>query len=160
MQKMLWILVALVFWSCATTQPSRASDLDEAAIRAARGRLDEALARRQLAAMNDELVENVSITGPVWRTVGRDQLLQAYTRLLSARPDLVWIREPQTVRINASWLFASESGEWREQWREGGALTELRGSYLALWRKVEGHWRLDAEVFVPLSCEGSSYCDP
>jgi hypothetical protein len=58
------------------------------------------------------------------------------------------------------WLFASESGEWHESWREGGVLTELRGSYLALWRKVEGRWLLDAEVFVPLSCAGSSYCNP
>jgi hypothetical protein len=160
MQKMFWILVALLLWACATTQPSPSSDPDEAAIRAARGRLNEALAKRQLAAMNEELVDNVSITGPVWRTVGRDQLLQAYTRLTSRRPDLVWIREPQAVRINASWLFASESGEWRESWREGGVLTELRGSYLALWRKVEGRWLLDAEVFVPLSCAGSSYCNP
>jgi hypothetical protein len=160
MQKMLWILVVLLFGACATTQPSPSSDPDEVAIRAARGRLNEALAKRQFAAMNEELVDNVSMTGPVWRTVGRDQLLQAYTRLTSRRPDLVWVREPQAVRINASWLFASESGEWRESWREGGVFTELHGSYLALWRKVEGRWLLDAEVFVPLSCAGSSYCNP
>jgi Domain of unknown function (DUF4440) len=160
MPKMLWILVTLLLWACGTTQPSRASDSDEAAIRAARSRLNEALARQQLAAMNEEVVENVSITGPAWRTVGRNQLLQAYTRLTSRRPDLVWMREPQVVRINESWLFASENGEWHESWREGGVFTELRGSYLALWRKVEGRWLLDAEVFVPLSCKGSSYCNP
>jgi hypothetical protein len=160
MQKMPWILVALLLGACATTQLSPSSDPDEVAIRAARVRLNDALARQQFAAMQEELVDNVSITGPVWRTVGRDQLLQAYTRLTSRRPDLVWIREPQAIRINASWLFASESGEWRESWREGGVFTELRGSYLALWRKVEGRWLLDAEVFVPLSCAGSSYCNP
>ena len=159
MQKMLWMLVVLLLGACATMQPSLASDPDEAAIRAARSRLNEALSKQQLAAMNEELVENVSVTGPAWRTVGRDQLVQAYTRLISRRPDLVWIREPQAVRINASWLFASESGEWRESWREGGVFTELRGSYLALWRKVDGRWLLDAEVFVPLSCTGSSYCN-
>ena len=160
MQKMPWILAALLLGACATTQPSPSSDPDEVAIRAARGRLNEALARQQFATMNEELVDNVSMTGPVWRTVGRDQLLQAYTRLTSRRPDLVWMRAPQAIRINANWLFASESGEWRESWREGGVFTELRGAYLALWRKVEGRWLLDAEVFVPLSCAGSSYCNP
>jgi uncharacterized protein DUF4440 len=160
MQKMLWMLVVLLLGAYATIPPSLASDPDEAAIRAARSRLNEALSKQQLTPMNEELVENVSVTGPVWRTVGRDQLLQAYTRLLSRRPDLVWIREPQAVRINASWLLASESGEWRESWREGGVVTELRGSYLALWRKVNGRWLLDAEVFVPLSCTGSNYCNP
>ena len=94
MQKMLWMLVVLLLGACATMQPSLASDPDEAAIRAARSRLNEALSKQQLAAMNEELVENVSVTGPVWRTVGRDQLVQAYTRLISRRPDLVWIREP------------------------------------------------------------------
>jgi hypothetical protein len=160
MQKMPWILVALLLGACATTQPSSSSDPDEVAIRAARGRFNEALARQQFTAMREELLDNVSITGSVWRTVDRDQPLQAYTRLTSRRPDLVWIREPQAVRINASWLFASASGEGRESWREGGVFTELRGSYLALWRKVEGRWLLDAEVFVPLSCMGSSYCNP
>jgi hypothetical protein len=91
MQKIPWILVALLLGACATTQPSPSSDPDEVAIRAARGRLNEALARQQFTAMREELVDNVSITGPVWRTVDRDQLLQAYTRLTSRRPDLVWI---------------------------------------------------------------------
>jgi hypothetical protein len=157
MQKVRWVLVVLLLGAGATMQPSLASDPDEAAIRAARSRLNEALSKQQLAPMNEELVENVSVTGPVWRTGGRDQLLQAYTRLISRRPDLVWIREPQAIRINATWLFASESGEWRESWREGGVFTELRGSYLALWRKVDSRWLLDAEVFVPLSCMNLSH---
>ena len=77
MQKILWMLVVLLLGACATTQPSLAADADEAAIRAARSRLNEALSKQQLAPMNAELVENVSVTGPAWRTVGRDQLLQA-----------------------------------------------------------------------------------
>ena len=40
-----------------------------------------------------------------------------------------------------------------------GVFTELRGSYQALWRRVDGRWLLDAQVFIPLSCKGSSYCD-
>jgi hypothetical protein len=159
MQRLLSMVVAALLGVCAAVQASLASDSDEAAIRAARGRLNEALSKQQLASMNEELVENVSVTGPVWRTVGRDQLLEKYTRLISKRPDLVWIREPQAVRIDSSWLLASESGDWRESWREEGVFTELRGQYLALWRKVDDHWRLDAEVFVPLSCTGSSYCN-
>ena len=150
MRKALWILAVLLLGACRTTQSSSSSP-DEIAIRASRSRLNEALAKREFAAMNEEVVDNVIITGPVWRTVGRDQLLHTYSGLVSKRPDLVWTREPQAVRINARWPFASETGEWYESWREEGVLTELRGTYSALWRKVKGRWLLDAEVFVPLS---------
>ena len=46
MQQRLWILVVLLLGACATLQPSLASDPDEAAIRAARSRLNEALSRQ------------------------------------------------------------------------------------------------------------------
>ena len=34
----------------------------------------------------------------------------------------------------------------------------IRGRYSAKWRRTDGVWLLEAEVFTPLSCRGSSYC--
>ena len=32
------------------------------------------------------------------------------------------------------------------------------GTYMAQWRKVNGVWLVQAEVFVPTRCTGSKYC--
>ena len=32
------------------------------------------------------------------------------------------------------------------------------GTYLAQWRKVDGAWLIQAELFVPTHCRGSAYC--
>ena len=160
MRSRLTFLATLLIVSCAPVMPSWSTEADEAAIRSARQQMSEALSRREFAAIGQHLTDKVSITGPVWRTVGREQVLHAYSDLMSRRPDLVWTYEPQEVRVNRDWWFASESGAWRETWREPDGLTELRGSYMALWRRAEGRWLLDAQVFIPLACAGSGYCRP
>jgi hypothetical protein len=140
-----------------TSQSS--TDSDEAAIRAARSRLNEAFAKRRITDMSELMVENLSMTGPKWRSVSRDVYIRETIRLIESRPEITEIYEPQVIRINTGWWYAAESGEWRETWLEKGVLTELRGSYQALWRRVDGRWLLDAQVFIPLSCKGASYCD-
>jgi Domain of unknown function (DUF4440) len=127
MRNRLTFLLGLLVVLCAPIMPSLSTDSDEAAIRAARRQMSESLSKREFAAIGQHLTDKVSITGPVWRTVGREQLLQAYSGLMRRRPDLVWTYEPQEIRVNRDWLFASESGAWRETWREPDGLTELRG---------------------------------
>ena len=160
MRNRLMLLLGLLVALCAPITPSQSTDSDEAAIRTARRQMSESLSKREFAAIGQHLTDNVSITGPVWRTVGREQVLKAYSALLTQRPDLIWSYEPQEIRINRDWWFASESGVWRETWGETDGLTDLRGSYMALWRRAEGRWLLDAQVFIPLACTGSGYCRP
>ena len=160
MRNRLTLLIALLVVSCAPVTPALSTDSDAAAIRNARRQMSESLSKREFAAIGQHLTDNVSITGPVWRTVGREHVLGAYSGLMTRRPDLVWTYEPQEIRINRDWSFASESGTWRETWGESDGLTDLRGSYMALWRRAEGRWLLDAQVFIPLACTGSGYCSP
>jgi ketosteroid isomerase-like protein len=35
---------------------------------------------------------------------------------------------------------------------------ELRGTYLAMWRKENGQWLIQSELFVLLRCSGSKEC--
>jgi ketosteroid isomerase-like protein len=146
--------------SCAPMTLALSADSDESVIRDARRQMSEALAAREFAVIEQHITSNVSITGPVWRTVGREQVIQAYSRLMTRRPDLAWTYEAQEIRFNRDWPVASESGTWRETWSEPDGLTDLRGSYMALWRRMDGRWLLDAQVFIPLTCTGSSYCLP
>ena len=158
MHAMLWILAALLASSQATTQPAVNPDSNAAAIRASRGQLNAALARRTFNDMKDVLGENVSSIGPAKRSLGTDDFIGFYVDLVKRRPDLVLVREPASIRVDSYGDLGAESGEWHESWTQDGVLTELRGPYFALWKKKAGHWLLDAETFLPLSCSGGSYC--
>ena len=43
-------------------------------------------------------------------------------------------------------------------WTEPDGKLEIGGTYQAQWRKVDGRWLIQAEVFVPAHCKGSKYC--
>jgi ketosteroid isomerase-like protein len=74
------------------------------------------------------------------------------------RPDTVYVREPGAIDIYAPWDVAAERGEWTGRWTEpDGALT-IGGTYLAQWRKVNGRWLIQGELYVPTHCRGSKYC--
>ena len=36
---------------------------------------------------------------------------------------------------------------------------KIGGTYLAQWRKVDGRWLIQAELYVPTLCKGSKYCN-
>jgi hypothetical protein len=51
-----------------------------------------------------------------------------------------------------------ERGEWTGTWTEPDGPLEIGGTYLAQWRKVDGQWMIQAELFVPTRCTGAAYC--
>ena len=55
-------------------------------------------------------------------------------------------------------LRPARGGEWTGRWTEPDGVVQVRGTYLAQWRKVNGTWLIQAEVFVPTACTGSTYC--
>jgi len=59
--------------------------------------------------------------------------------------------------ISAFWQ-ASEYGDWIERWTDKDGVTELRGTYLTMWKRDGGHWREHSETIVPETCAGSSSC--
>ena len=76
----------------------------------------------------------------------------------TAHPDVRYVRTPQSIRVFAPWQMAEERGTWVGQWTEPDGAVVIRGSYTAKWRRVDGVWLLEAELFTPLSCVGSAYC--
>lgn len=74
------------------------------------------------------------------------------------RPDTRWVRTPDTIVVFAAWDVASERGHWVGTWTEPDGPLVIRGSYAAQWRRQDGTWRIQAELFVPLDCEGGAYC--
>jgi ketosteroid isomerase-like protein len=155
-----WLIITATLPIAACAARPRVFDSGVvAAIRIARHELDDALKRRDFSAYVQITSDRVSVSGPAWRTVGREELKEALSRLASKRPDLQETHITTEVRGYGNWEVAYESGEWREIWRESDGVTEITGKYSGLWRLDAGRWVLDAEVFVPLNCKGSSYCN-
>ena len=74
------------------------------------------------------------------------------------RPDTRWIRTPDTIAVFDAWGVASVRGHWVGSWTEPDGPVVIRGSYEAQGRRQDGTWRIQAELFVPLRCEGGAHC--
>jgi hypothetical protein len=74
-------------------------------------------------------------------------------------PDTIYVRTPRTVEVYAPWGVASERGDWTGGWTEPDGKLEIGGTYQAQWRKIDGEWLIQAELFVPTHCHGSKYCN-
>ena len=90
---------------------------------------------------------------------GRAANRAAFAAQFASRPDVIYVRTPSEIELMPSWNVASERGTWTGQWTQSDGVTKIGGTYQAQWRKVNGAWLLQGELFVPTHCAGSSYCD-
>lgn len=67
------------------------------------------------------------------------------------RDRLVYVRTPACIRLSSIGPMASERGTWRGENASGDFAS---GSYTAKWRRIEGDWQLEAEVFMTEDCGG------
>ncbi|MFN7978165.1 MAG: nuclear transport factor 2 family protein [Vicinamibacterales bacterium] len=132
---------------------------DAAAIRAARAQSNAAIAAHDVPGIQRHWLADVHIvTSTGAQGTGRDVNGERMSQQFARRPDTVYVRTPVTVDVFDQWQVASERGEWTGRWTEPDGVVDIRGTYLAKWRKVDGAWRIQTEVFVPTSCRGSKYC--
>jgi hypothetical protein len=78
--------------------------------------------------------------------------------LFTKRPDVTLIHYENRIAVNEDWNLASEYGDLLERWTYPDGVTEIRGTYLTMWKRDGGRWREYSETIVPESCSGSSYC--
>ena len=133
---------------------------DEKSIRDSRAQSNAAIAKHDLAGIARFWMDDIHITTSTSAqatgvAVNRDRMAQQFTR----RPDTIYVRTPGTIDVFTAWAVASERGEWVGRWTEPDGATEIRGTYLAQWRKVDGRWLIQSELYVPTQCKGSRYCD-
>jgi uncharacterized protein DUF4440 len=110
--------------------------------------------------ISTRLTENFTLIGPAGRFANPKELMKFYTDPTKRRPDVTWTRTSESIEVNEEWNNASERGTWKEVWTEPDGETILTGNYQALWKREKGKWLLDAEIFIPLKCAGSNYCQP
>ena len=150
-------LVAIVAGSLGTGAQSAAGH--EAAIRAARAQSNGAISRHDVPGIARHWLPDVHIvTSTSAQASGRDANGDRMAQQFARRPDTVYVRTPVAVEVLDPWAGASERGTWTGRWTEPDGVVEIAGTYLAQWRNASDGWRIQAELFVPTSCRGSSYC--
>jgi len=132
---------------------------DEQAIRQARERSNAAIAAHDLDGIAAAWMTDVHVVSSTSaQTAGRNANRERMAAQFKNRADTIYVRKPVTIEVYAPWNVASERGEWTGTWTEPDGKLEIGGTYQAQWRKVDGRWLIQAELFVPAHCKGSKYC--
>jgi len=133
---------------------------DERLIREARARSNAAIAAKDPAAIARVWMEDVHVLASTSaQTAGSAANQQRFVEQFARRPDTIYVRTPIAIDVYSPWNVAAERGEWTGRWTEPeGALT-IGGTYLVQWRKVDGQWLIQAELYVPTHCRGGQYCE-
>jgi ketosteroid isomerase-like protein len=149
-----WMLLVLSGVAGSAQQTS-----DEKAIRDSRAASNAAIAGHNVAGIARFWMQDIHITTSTSAqaagiALNQDRMTQQFQR----RPDTVYVRTPETIDVFAEWAVASERGEWVGRWTESDGKLEIGGTYLAQWRKIDGRWLIQSELYVPTRCKGSKYC--
>jgi ketosteroid isomerase-like protein len=129
---------------------------DAAHIRVAREGSNQAIANHdaeQIAATLDEDYQLTAGNGDFFHGTPA-QKLEAWRDVFSRFDDVIYVRTPDTVEVSRYLPLAFELGNWTGSWSTEHGIKELGGRYSASWRKVSGHWKIRAELFVTLNCSG------
>jgi uncharacterized protein (TIGR02246 family) len=154
--------VPLATGTGALWSPDAASALpdEERGIRAARERSNRAIAAHDTAGIAAEWMPNVNLVSSAGLQIeGRDANTASIAQQFVDRPDVIYVRTTDSVRVFAPWGMSAEYGTWRGSWTQGPGKIEIGGPYFGKWQKAGDRWRIQAEIFVPTWCRGGSFCD-
>jgi len=159
-------VVAAMFVACVATSSFHANPIhasqqprDEQLIREARARSNAAIRAHDPAAMARLWMDDVHVVRSTGSQVaGREPNQQRMAQQFATRPDTIYVRQPSAVDVYLPWAMASERGDWTARWTEPDGIVDMAGTYMAQWRRIDGMWLIQAELYVPTRCAGSKYC--
>lgn len=89
--------------------------------------------------MDDMIV----ISGEGGQYIGKKALIKVFTEMFTAEPP-IFERIAAEITIGDSGILAWETGTWNYK------TDSFRGNYSAMWRKINGRWLMQSELFVSL----------
>jgi ketosteroid isomerase-like protein len=160
------VVAAAMVVACAATSYFQANPVrarqqssDEQLIREARERSNAAIAAHDPTAMSRLWMDDVHVVRSTGAQVaGKERNQQRMAQQFATRPDTIYVRKPAAIDVYLPWAMASERGDWTARWKEPDGLVETSGIYMAQWRRIDGVWLIQAELYVPTRCVGSKYC--
>ncbi len=135
----LWLSLGYAF-----AQNNKQHEVD--AIRTAREASNASIAKHDLEGIAKYwLPDFVQVRGNASSLTGKDSIMNSWKRLFEANPGVSYSRNPSEIIISDNDTLAWEKGTWTaiKSYSNGG-------NYSAMWRKSDGVWKIQAELFVSL----------
>lgn len=132
--------------------PAEPSPAEVAAIVEARSAFNEALVRKDLAAI-DAVLHADYLVMPSFSTscVDKPAILDTYKSYFADPDFITFARTPEGILLGKDRTRAAETGSWVGKWRGGSEGKGNRsGVYQAEWRLSEHGWKLMRENYVLL----------
>jgi ketosteroid isomerase-like protein len=151
-------LVLLLLSSPATWAQDHVEPCDQGATAEAvadrRALFNQAIARAELDPIEALLADDVVLVAGTHSDlfVGKEVQLDLWRNEFASNPDrMVYERTPTCIHLSSLRPMAMERGRWIGENRAGD---QAAGRYSAKWRRVQGQWKLEAEIFMTESCAG------
>lgn len=123
-------------------------------ILAAREAINRAIAGRDPAGIASYLLPSYHVvTARSMHRDGREASATSWADLFAHDTNAAYSRTPEEIHINDDWGMAQEHGRWTATVSTADGLLGLAGVYAAKWHLAEEGWRLEAEIFTPLTVE-------
>jgi len=140
-----YAIFMLLFYSQLLSAQTNAAK-DEGVIRATRQASNTAIAKHNVDGIIKYLLPDFTIIrGNATRAIGRDAIAEDWKKLFAANPQVKYVRTPLQITISKNDTLAWEVGTWRAEHSYSAG-----GNYSAMWRKRNGVWMTQAELFVSL----------
>ncbi len=150
--------ISMIFLSLACE--GQKAGPDEAEIRALRQQFNTAIAQHDSTRIERFCTADyTAISSRNVEIKGIENERQALANEFKTKKEVVYVRTPGQIKVFPTWNMASETGHYTGQWQESDGLVQMSGTYYAKWHKIQGSWRIRVEVFTPLTCTGSKFCD-
>jgi uncharacterized protein (TIGR02246 family) len=136
---------ALAFTLQATIAQTKISD--EQLIRDSRTASNAAIAKKDIKVVSSFwLPDFVQVRGNGTSEKGKEAIVALWQQMFKTNPETSFVRTPSEVIISENdAAMAWEKGTW-----EGINSYSKGGSYSAMWRKKDGVWKIQAELYVAL----------
>ena len=156
MKNLILVSCLLLFQACS----SQKANPEETLIRAVRQQFNHAIATHDSTNVADFCTEDyTAVSSRNFEIKGIEGEQKALATEYRTKKEVIYVRTPLQVDVFEAWNMASEIGNWTGQWQENDGLVKLSGTYYAKWHKVKGSWKIRVEVFTPLTCSGSKFCE-
>jgi len=115
-------------------------------IKEARAASNKAIAARDINVIASYWLDDfVQVRGNASHLVGKDTIIASWKQLFNTDQKVSYVRNPDEIIISDNDTLAWETGKWI-----GIHSYSKGGNYSAMWRKVNGGWKIQAELFVAL----------
>lgn len=138
--------------------PSSPLSPDEAAIRVKRAAFNAAIAKGDVAGIAAVLADNVQMVtgGDSVIVAGKADQVALWSQDLKDKSRGIYVRTPQRITISPLSSMALEAGAWRGV-DNRSAKDWASGDYTAKWRRINGKWLIESEIYMTTAC-GGDYC--